>query len=103
MGKNKFKKILKTLIVILILFIIIYTYNFENKKTHIVSNPKFSKKEQLEFKIEELEENNYKLKDELHDVNSQLEDLQRKYEYAEDLISILQDQLREYGIEPYEL
>lgn len=103
MKKEYFKKILKILVCILIVGIIIYFYILENQKSNIIINPKLSKQEQLELKIEELKEENYKLEDELSDVSSQLEELQRDYAYAEDLIDILQDQLEEYGIEPYEL
>lgn len=103
MKKEYLKKILKILVCILIFGIIIYFYILENQKSNFIINPKLSKQEQLELKIEELKEENYKLEDELSDVSSQLEDLQRDYAYAEDLIDILQDQLEEYGIEPYEL
>lgn len=103
MKKEYFKKILKILVCILIVGIIIYFYILENQKSNIIINPKLSKQEQLELKIEELKEENYKLEDELSDVSSQLEELQRDYAYAEDLIDILQDQLEEYEIEPYEL
>lgn len=103
MKKEYLKKTLKILVCILIFGIIIYFYILENQKSNFIINPKLSKQEQLELKIEELKEENYKLEDELSDISSQLEDLQRDYAYAEDLIDILQDQLEEYGIEPYEL
>ena len=55
------------------------------------------------MKIEELEEKIFKLEEEKDDLSSQLEYLQEEYEYDEELISILKDQLKSYGIEPYEL
>lgn len=103
MEKEYLKKTLKILVCILIIGIIIYFYILEDQKSNIIVNPRLSKQEQLELEIEELKEENYKLEDELSDVSSQLEELQRDYAYAEDLIDILQDQLEEYGIEPYEL
>ena len=50
-----------------------------------------------------IEENIFKFEEEKDDLSSQLEYLQEEYEYDEELISILKDQLKSYGIEPYEL
>ena len=37
------------------------------------------------------------------DLSDRLDSLQHEYDYAEELIELLQDQLRSYGIRPYEL
>lgn len=103
MEESKLKKILKILIIILVIVIVIYVYISEQEKGNIISNPKLSKQELLDLKIEELEEENYRLDEQLNDLSGQLEELQRNYEDAKDLIELLQEQLRDYGIEPYEL
>ena len=97
------QKIIKIIIVIVIIALLVYGYFLEKNKNNVISNPTYSKQEQLEMKIEELEEKFFKLEEEKDDLSSQLEYLQEEYEYDEELISILKDQLKSYGIEPYEL
>lgn len=97
------KNVWKIIIFILIVVLLIYGYIYEENKSNVISNPKYSKQEELELKIEELEEEIFILEEERDDLSGQLEYLQEEYEYDEELIKLLQDQLRSYGIQPYEL
>lgn len=97
------QKIIKIIILILIIAFLVYGYILEKNKSNFTSNPTYSKQEQLEMKIEELEDKIFNLEEEKDDLSSQLEYLQEEYEYNEELINILKDQLKSYGIEPYEL
>lgn len=97
------KYILKILIVVFIILIITYFYISEQRQPNIISPSKLTKQEQLELKVEELKEENDRLKDELCHTSSQLDELESDYSDAEDLIKILQEQLEDYGIEPYTL
>lgn len=103
MKEDKLKKILKVFLIILVVVIIIYLYVKEDNNDDPILATRLTKQEQLELKVEELKEDNYKLEEDLSHANSRLEELEREYEYAKDLIDVLKEQLEEYGIEPYEL
>jgi FtsZ-binding cell division protein ZapB len=91
------KSIGKIIVFVIIVLLIIYIYNFEEK------NPRYSKSELLEMEIEELKEDNTKLEDERNSLNSELDNLRHDYEYSQELIQLLREQIESYGIEPYEL
>lgn len=93
----------KIIIFVLVICLIVFGYFLEENKNNIITNPKLSKQEELEIEIEELKEENFELQETKEDLSGQLEELQRDYNNAEDLIDILRDQLESYGIEPYEL
>jgi len=93
----------KIITFILVVSLIIFGYFLEENKSNVTTNPRLSKQEELELEIEELKEENFELQETKEDLSGQLEELQRDYNNAEDLIDILRDQLETYGIEPYEL
>jgi len=93
----------KIITFILVVCLIIFGYFLEENKSNVTTNPRLSKQEELELEIEELKEENFELQETKEDLSGQLEELQRDYNNAEDLIDILRDQLETYGIEPYEL
>lgn len=93
----------KILVFIVIIALLIYGYVYEQNKSNVVENPKYSKQELLEFEIEELKEKNSELEEEVSALNHQLDDLKNEYEYDEELIYLLKDQLKTLGVEPYEL
>lgn len=89
---------------IIIVSVILLGYIYEkNNLTENTSNPmpysSLTESEQIEI----LKEENNRLKESLSDVNSELEDLQKEYQDATSLIYLLQEQLEDNGIEPYEL
>lgn len=93
----------KIITFILVVCLIVFGYFLEENKSNVTTNPRLSKQEELELEIEELKEENFELQETKEDLSGQLEELQRNYNNAEDLIDILRDQLESYGIEPYEL
>lgn len=93
----------KIIIFIVIVGLLVYGYIYEGNKSNIIENPKYSKQELLEMEIEELKEEISNLEEERDDLSDRLDSLQHEYDYAEELIELLQDQLESYGIEPYEL
>lgn len=93
----------KIITFILVVCLLVFGYFLEENKSNVTTNPRLSKQEELELEIEELKEENFELQETKEDLSGQLEELQRDYNNAEDLIDILRDQLESYGIEPYEL
>lgn len=92
----------KTVITILIIGIVIYMlYLYESN--HSSDYVDVSSQDVLNSKIEDLKFQNQILEDKINNLNIKLEDLQKKYDYDEELIDLLQKQLESYGIEPYEL
>ena len=88
----------KIIIFVLVICLIVFGYFLEENKNNIITNPKLSKQEELEIEIEELKEENFELQETKEDLSGQLEEFQRDYNNAEDLIDILRDQLESYGI-----
>lgn len=97
------KNVWKIIIFIVIVVLLIYGYIFEQNKSNVTENPKYSKQELLEIEIEELKKEIYLLEEERDNLSSDLNYLQHEYDHAEELIKLLQNQLESYGIEPYEL
>lgn len=98
---EKLKNILKVLVFIFIVVFIIYIYLQEDEEVGpiLVSYSELSNKE----KVELLEEEQEKYIEKINELENKLQELQKKYEEAEDLIYILREQLISYGIEPNEL
>lgn len=99
MDNDKLKSILKILVIVFIIVLIIYICISNQEETNTIPYSKWSDREKIEY----LEEENEKYLDEIASLESQLEELHREYVDAEDLISILREQLESYGIEPDEL
>lgn len=95
----------KVVIGILIIVLLGFIYYKESQldKPGPVPYSQLSEKEKLELEIDNLKTENSKLQDEIHSLNSQMEELQDNYEYDEELINLLQTQLKEHGIEPLDL
>lgn len=100
MEKNK---ILKYLGILLVIIVVICIYIKEDNVQNPIPASKLTKQEQLELQIDNLKEENNHLTEELSEANSEIDDLKLKYKYTTDLIDLLRDQLKYYGIEPYEL
>lgn len=66
-------------------------------------NSKISEMETLNIEFEELEEENSKFEEENDNLQFQLDDLQKEYENSQELNDLLIEQLKSYGIEPYDL
>lgn len=105
MKTNKVKDFLGTLCVFLFIgvMVLIYTPGDAKRSEYIAEYGYDDEQRDLEYRIKDLEEENSRLEDELVDSDSKLEELQQKYEYDEELINILQQQLESHGIEPEEL
>ena len=97
---KKIKNIFKLLIFVFIAFLIIYTYIIPEKhEAGPIPYSELSYKEKNEI----LEEEQEKYIEKIGELEAQLEELQKEYEEAKDLIWLLQEQLISYGIEPDEL
>lgn len=93
--KNNYKSI----IIILIIGLIFVYYLTKPSDNYVEVSPQ----DKMASEIEDLKFQKNQLEEKLSHANSQLEELQRNYEDDEALISLLQDQLLSYGIEPFEL
>lgn len=93
------------IIIILVIIIgLIYEKNTENNNYgEPIPYSSLTESEKKDSKIETLEEENTRLQEDLDHTKSLLEELKKDYEYDEELIEILREQLENHGIEPAEL
>ena len=92
------------IIIIVVVFGLIYEKSIEdNNYDKPIPYSSLTENEKKDSKIEALEEENTKLKEELSNTAGELEELKIEHKNAEDLIELLRNQLEEHGIQPYEL
>lgn len=103
MEEKKWKAILKGVLVVATIIFVVYIYKESGRISNHVPRSEFTYQEELEFKIEELKDEIREYEDEIDELNGRLDNLQSEYNRAEELIGILQDQLKNHGIEPEEL
>lgn len=94
---NALSKILPIIIICLVIYIIFKPSDYSNYS--VVTDYKPTPEE----RVEELEEEVEELEDELSSISSKNEELESELEDSKALIDMLQDQLWDNGIEPYEL
>lgn len=97
------KKIMKFIAIGGIIILTIYIGFIKEERTGKVLYNELTSKEKTELEIEKLKEQNKKYEEEISDLKIQLEELKSKHEYDEELIKLLQEQLKSHGIEPDEL
>ena len=95
---KNFRSTLIAFLIVVIIILLIYLYNMPQDKTPVPYS-QWSDSEKVEY----LEEQISDYEDKIDELNSKLDNLKEDYDYDEELIEILQQQLLRHGIEPEEL